>query len=242
METLILLYFAYAVYRAGLDAAVRGYALARGKDVYIGEGDRRRHYAGWTLGAATAVFFRSLWEGWRVAWPWARTKADAARARRAARRDGGDLDDGWDDQPADTADDAEDEDIDGGEDDEPTRCARCGRDLSDTTIAISVRLMPEGWVCGEHFPDVCAACGNPARPHDPLVLDVDRAWIHRSHLHTFPTSDDPTAPEPPSPAGGEAAEVVDSATGDPVDAVWEDVPATGALPAAGWAKVHPSTP
>jgi hypothetical protein len=233
MEMLILLYFAYAVYRAGLDAAVRGYALARGRDVTIGEGDRKRHYAGWTLGAAAAVFFRSLWEGWRVAWPWSRDQVDALRARRAAR--GLDAED-WDDEP-DPVDTAEDPSVDPNDPDGDgrLRCARCRRDISPPDI--SARYMRgEGFVCGEHFPGFCAACGNPSRDGDPLVLD-HAAWIHRSHL----TPDADPAPEAPdTPVGDEPAEVID-ADGKPVEAVWEADP-VAALPAPAWTKVHAPAP
>ncbi|ONH23827.1 hypothetical protein [Pseudofrankia asymbiotica] len=242
MELLILLYFAYAVYRAGLDAAVRSYALARGRDVTIGEGDRQRHYAGWAIGAGFAVFFRSLWEGWRVAWPWSRDRVAAVRARRAAR---GLPADDWDDEP-DTASPDDDPDPDPDGDDAPTAdpndpdgdgsflCARCRRDISDPET--SARSLPEGWVCGVHFPDYCAACGQPAREGDPLVVD-HAAWIHRSHLDP----DTPPPDAPADPAAGEPAEVVDEATGEPVDAVWETPSATD-LPAADWTKVHHPAP
>ncbi|SBW19588.1 hypothetical protein FDG2_1446 [Candidatus Protofrankia californiensis] len=248
MEMLILLYFAYAVYRAGLDAAVRGYALARGRDVYIGDGDRKRHYAGWTLGAALAVFGRSLWEGWRVAWPWARDQADAARTRRARRRAGDDLDD------APRVSDGTPPDPPGSGGEADWRCVRCGQrfeDLPDATpdYIPAIEIRGEGWVCLAHLSDHCVACGNPGQDSDPLVLHRG-AWLHRSHL----PADDPAAADPAAAeqaaadpdvepaAGGEPAEVVDSATGEPVEAVWEDAPAASDIPVAGWAKVRDHTP
>jgi hypothetical protein len=85
MDLLIILCFVYAVYRAGLDAAVNSYALSRGRDVYLGEGENRRRYSGWTLGAALAVLWMSLLEGWKAGWQWGGRRRDEIKARRAAR-------------------------------------------------------------------------------------------------------------------------------------------------------------
>lgn len=204
MDLLIILYFAYAVYRAGLDAAVNSYALSRGRDVYVGEGGNRRHYAGWTVGAALAVAARSLVEGWRAAWPWARERAAESKARRAARRD----------RPAPgptpRRPDPAPADLD-GDDSGGFRCARCGRDLDESA---SARPVPdEGWVCNAHLDDFCAACGHPPRADDPLVLDAG-VWVHRSHTR------DPRSGFFRGPADGGPADVVD-ADGRPVASVWE---------------------
>ncbi|WP_239335069.1 hypothetical protein [Frankia sp. CiP3] len=241
MELAILLCFAYACYRAGLDAAVNGYALSRGRDVYIGEGPNRRHYSGFSVGVLLGVFFRSLVEGVRVGWPWARRTAATWREgrrrgeawappwnamrpprRRRCRR-----------QPADATPPADDGAPAGGQAHSPTgepgetvqRCSRCDRDVN-AKDADPVRWMQdEGWVCWSHLSDSCAVCGNPARPGDPLVL-TGGFWEHASHQSL---GDDPH-PEQPDAAVMVAADVVD-ADGRPIDAVWEP-------PAAGWASLH----
>ncbi|WP_239376074.1 hypothetical protein [Frankia sp. Cj5] len=248
MELIFLLCFAYACYRAGLDAAVNGYALSRGRDVYIGEGTNRRHYSGFSVGVLLGVFFRSLVEGVRVGWPWARRTAatwregrrrgDAwtppwnemrpPRRRRRRTRPAGATPPPDDGAPADPSTDEPDK----GDRDEPDgdtgdRCARCGRP-AHTPDSGPARWMPgEGWVCWSHFSDHCAACGNPARPDDPLIL-TDGHWEHASHRR--PADDPPSHAEQPDAAVVMVADVVD-ADGRPIDAVWEP-------PAAGWASLH----
>ncbi|WP_131744619.1 hypothetical protein [Frankia sp. Cppng1_Ct_nod] len=189
MDLIIILYFAYAMYKASLTAAVNSYGLARGRDVTVGGGDRARTYsgAGRTLGTVLGVLWQSLVEGWHSGRPWAREQAEEFRARRAAKRavptpdtrtipppDTHDLDENGID-PQDVVDDDEDD-----EDDGVWRCARCGAELDENS---SVRYVDGGAVCGVHFDTHCAACGHSPRDGDPLVLDGG-AWVHRSHVKT----------------------------------------------------------
>ncbi|WP_322777727.1 hypothetical protein [Frankia sp. Cas4] len=243
MDLLILLYFAYAVYRAGLDAAVNSYALSRGRDVYIGDGARRRRYSGWTLGAALAVLAMSLLEGWKAGWHWGgRTRDGINTRRRAARpRPAGDgptvsepdaapwTNDPSPDEPGPARPDT----------DEPPTGRPCGICGQRTATDVAVIMYRDGHV--EHFacrdkvdagngdPPMrfCDACGDLERPGDPLVWD-DLGLIHTSHTHDPRSDVDP----PSTPAATPAADVVDTGTGQPVDAVWEplDTP-------SGWPSV-----
>ncbi len=232
MELIILLCFAYAVWRASLDAAVEGYAVARGRAVPVGPGARQtRSAGGFALGAALGVFARSLVEGMRVGWPWA--QRTAARWQQG-RRDGARFTRPWQNmrgqsprgrqrrpqrQPQQpTRPDAAGQYVD-DEDDEDRyhRCVQCHRDL-DADDGPPYRYTAEGRVCDSHFHSHCAACGHTARDDDPLIL-IDGHWEHLSHQP-------PTPPRPTDGLGEEvvrAADVVDE-NGRPVDAIWEPAP------------------
>ncbi len=98
-------------------------------------------------------------------------------------------------------DDIEDAEVVDDDEADPTEnCLRCGAALFEDGSP-SCRHDPDaaafGYACNVHFDSHCAACGRPAhgRPghdDDPLVLDEEGTWIHRSHLSdpTSPTSAD----------------------------------------------------
>lgn len=231
MELIFLLCFAYAVWRASLDAAVEGYAVARGRAVPVGRGPRpTRSAGGFALGAALGVFARSLVEGMRVGWPWA--QRTAARWQQS-RGDGAGFTRPWQDmrdrssrgrqrrpprQPQQpTSPDPTGQHDDDGDEDRYHRCARCHRNL-DVDDGPPYWYTDEGRVCDSHFGSYCAACGHGPRDGDPLIL-IDGYWEHVSHQ----------PPTPPRPTRGPGAEVVRRGdvideNGRLVDDIWE--PAT----------------
>lgn len=251
MDLIFILCFAYAVYRASLDAAVNGYAVAKGRPVTVGG----RDYSGTgrTFGTVLAVLWQSLVEGWRSGRPWARKQAAEFRARRAAKRRATPEPD-WDaelDGPNDMVrgagwtddewaafvrkhggssaragrDDWADEDGDDG----AWSCARCGVELDEDMAVTFVR--GEGPVCARHLDTHCASCGHEPRPGDPLVLDGGY-WRHRSHTTAgdadCPVPDEPLPVQPAPPV----CPVPDEPPGPP--------PAVVDLDAAEWTRTDPT--
>jgi hypothetical protein len=218
MDLLIILCFVYALYRASLDAAVNSYALSRGRDVYIGDGDNRRHYSGWTLGAALAVLGLSFLEGWKTGWHWGGRKRDEIKARRAGRP-----------QPA----------VDGPEVLEPDAAPWDGDGPAAHEPPPARPDPPQSPPPDEPpGPARCLACGRVGTVADPVVSAADGIPVHRSHTL------DPRSGyyQPPAPPVVDVpADVVDG-SGRPVDAVWEPPAAARQLDApTGWPSVHTTT-
>jgi hypothetical protein len=256
VDVIFLLCFLYACYRAALDAGVKGYALSKGRDVYVGEGASRRQYSGFSVGVVLGVFFRSLIEGVRVGWPWARRTAADWKERR---KDGAGWTAPWDemrpprkrrrrDAPAGgphakkhpgnadapdvpAADEADDGDyidsFNDGDDEVPySRCVRCGRSRDEDDYG------PFRWMAEENG-WVCWShfddhCAACGHRARPgdPLILTDGVWTHSSH------QEQERPPTPPGAAVAVRAEMVD-AEGRPVDAVWEP------LQTERWASLHP---